>query len=116
MSEGGLMIPRQIILLPWTECKTVALWSRLVASSQGQAFYTSWPESMIEMSYVCVDKEAMHSFMSSKLQKTWGLLTRKAGKPINMRFTKGKLHKLKKVALDFTLQSGKLEFGRFHTR
>ena len=48
--------------------------------------------------------------MSPKLAKELGLPTRRAGKPINVRFAKGKPHKTKEVALHVNLKSGALEF------
>ena len=57
-----------------------------------------------------VDTGATHSFMSPKLAKELGLLTQKAGKPINVRFAKGEPHETKELALHVTLKSGALEF------
>ena len=57
-----------------------------------------------------VDTGATHSFMSPKLARELGLQTRRASKPINVRFAKGEPHKAKEVALDVILTSGTLEF------
>jgi predicted aspartyl protease len=57
-----------------------------------------------------IDTGATYSFMNPKLAKELGLRVQKASKPINMRFAKGKLHKIKKVVLDVTLECEKLEF------
>ena len=56
-----------------------------------------------------VDTGAMHSFMSPKLTRELGLPTRRAGKPINVRFAKGEPHEMKEVALHVNLKSGALE-------
>ena len=57
-----------------------------------------------------VDTGATHSFMSPKLARELGLPTRRAGKPINVRFAKGEPHETKEVALHVNLKSGALEF------
>ena len=43
-----------------------------------------------------VDTGATHSFMSPKLARELGLPTRRAGKPINVRFAKGEPHELQR--------------------
>ena len=48
--------------------------------------------------------------MSPKLARELGLPTRRAGKPINVRFAKGESHETKEVALHVNLKSGALEF------
>ena len=88
----------------------VALWPRLIALSQAQVFYTSFLKSIIEISNVYFDKDASHPLMRLKLQRIWGLLTRKVGKPIHMQFSKGKRYKAKEVAMHITLECGTLDF------
>ena len=51
-----------------------------------------------------VETSARHSFMSSKFAKELGLLMRRAGKPINVRFAKCEPHETKELALHVTLK------------
>ena len=62
-----------------------------------------------------VDTRAMHSFMSPKLARELGLPMQRAGKPINMRFAKGKPQEMKEMALHVNLKSGALEFVKSFT-
>ena len=57
-----------------------------------------------------VDIGATHSFMSPKLAKEFDLPMQTVGKPINVRFAKGKPHETKEVALHVNLKSGSLKF------
>ena len=57
-----------------------------------------------------VDTWATHSFMSQKLARELCLPTRRAGKPINVRFTKGEPHETKEVALHVNMKSRALKF------
>ena len=50
-----------------------------------------------------VDKEATHFFLSPKLIMCWGLPTRRASKPINVRFAKGEPYKIKIMVKLLTL-------------
>jgi hypothetical protein len=50
-----------------------------------------------------VDKETTYFFMSPSSLGCWGLPTRKAGKPINMRFRKDEPHEINEVVLHVTL-------------
>ena len=53
--------------------------------------------------------------MSQKLAKELGLPTHRAGKPINVRFAKGKLHETKEMALNVTLKCGTSKFAESFT-
>ena len=53
---------------------------------------------------------ATRYFMSPKLAKELGLPMRRAGKPINVRFVKGELHKTKEMAFNMHLKCGTFEF------
>ena len=50
-----------------------------------------------------VDNEAKHYFLSLKLTRSWGLSTRRARKPIHMRFGKDEPHETNEVALHVAL-------------
>ena len=63
-----------------------------------------------------VDTRAMLFFMSPKLARELDLSTRRARRPINVRFAKGKLHETKEVALHVDLKSGALEFVESFTQ